>query len=110
MDMMNQLKTWFFLLGLPLAILLLGDLIAHEIGVCVAIFLIILMYIGAFSANTVVLNLYGARKADSDEASQLKTIVTSLAQKAGLPVPTIYLIKADSPNAFSIGHHKAKAG
>lgn len=107
---MNQVKTWLFLLGLPLALLLLGDLIAHEFGVCIAIFLIILMYISAFSANTVVLNLYGAHKAGPDEVSQLKTIVTSLAQKAGLPIPTIYLIKDDSPNAFSIGHHKTKAG
>lgn len=107
---MNQVRTWFILLGLPLAMILLGDLVAGEVGVIVAIFLSILMYISAFSSNSVVLHLYHAQEAGSDDVPQLKTIVSSLAQKAGLPIPKIYLIKDDSPNAFSIGHTSTKSG
>lgn len=107
---MNQMKTWYFLLGLPLAMILVGDLVAHEAGVCFAIFLTILMYIAAFNANGIVLRLYHAQEAGADDVPQLKIIVSSLAQKAGLPVPKIYLIKDDSPNAFSIGRSSAKSG
>lgn len=110
MDTMNQVRTWLFLLGLPLATVLVGDLVAGEAGICAAIFLTILMYMSAFSANKTVLHLYHAREAGADDVPQLKTIVTSLAQKAGLPIPTIYLIKDDAPNAFSIGHSSAKSG
>lgn len=110
MGAMNQIRTWLFLLGLPLAMILVGDLVAHEAGVFAALFITILMYVTAFNSNDVILRLYHAQEAGADDAPQLKAIVSSLAQKAGLPIPKIYLIKDDSPNAFSIGHHKAKSG
>lgn len=107
---MNQIRTWLFLLGLTLAMILVGDLVAGEAGVFLALFCIILMYVTAYNSNGVILRLYQAKEAGTDDAPQLKAIVSSLAQKAGLAVPKIYLIKDESPNAFSIGHRKTKSG
>lgn len=107
---MNQAKTLFFLLGIPLFLILLGDLIAGEAGVVFSVAISILMYFTAWNANGVILRLYHAREANPEEITKLKTLVTALTQKANLPIPKIYLISDDSPNAFSIGRNINNAG
>lgn len=107
---MNQIRTLLFLLGIPLAMILIGDLVAHEAGVCVAIILTVLMYLSAWSANGALPRLYNARETTLDDLPKLKTIVTALAQSTNLAIPKIYLINDDAPNAFAIGRNKNQAG
>ncbi len=106
---MNNFKAYFLLTVVTLFMLLLGDLIGGHSGILVAALIALLMNINAyFYSDVIVLRLYHAKKMD-DVNLPVQSMVKTLADKAGLPVPALYLIENDVPNAFAVGRNPKKA-
>ncbi|MGB8683879.1 MAG: zinc metalloprotease HtpX [Candidatus Binatus sp.] len=110
---MSFFKTTL-LLGLMTGLLMLiGGLLGGRHGV--AIFFVIAAVINFFSywfSDKIVLKAYGAQELDASSAPELYSIVNELAHSAGIPMPRLYLIDSDTPNAFATGrntHHAAVA-
>jgi heat shock protein HtpX len=110
---MSFFKTTL-LLGLMTGLLMLiGGLIGGRHGV--AIFFVIAAVMNFFSywfSDKIVLKAYGAQELDASSAPELYSIVNELAHSAGIPMPRLYLIDSDTPNAFATGrnvHHAAVA-
>jgi len=62
-----------------------------------------------WNADRIVLRMHGARQVDAAAAPQLHAIVAGLAERAGLPMPKVYLIDSPHPNAFATGRNPANA-
>src|SRR5258708_35132760 len=103
---MSFLKTTV-LLGLTTGVLsLIGCLIGGRHGV--VIFFVIAAVMNFFSywfSDKIVLKAYGAQELDAASAPELYSIVNELAHSAGIPMPRLYLIDSDTPNAFATGRH-----
>lgn len=108
--MSNTLKTTL-LLGLLTGLLLwIGDLVGGPQGLVVALVLAAVMNFGSYwFSDRIVLRMYGAREVTDAEAPELVAMVRELATGAQLPMPKVYVIPSDSPNAFATGRNPANA-
>jgi len=104
----NILKT-ALLLGVLTAILLLaGEVIAGERGMMIAfVFAVVINFGSYWFSDKIVLRMYGAQEVGPDH--RLHRIVSSLARRAGLPEPRVYVIPQASPNAFATGRNPRHA-
>jgi heat shock protein HtpX len=102
--MSNALKTTL-LLGLLTGLLLwIGQLLGGSQGIVVAFVFAVMMNAGSYwFSDRVVLAMYGARELSEDAAPDLFRVVRELATFARMPMPRVYLIPSDSPNAFATG-------
>lgn len=111
--MVNSLKTTVLLGALTGLIIMLGGYFGGNQGLMVAFFLAAIMNVGSYwFSDKIVLAIYRARKVEEADAPQFHTIVRRLCQRAGLPMPRLYMIPSDAPNAFATGrnpHHAAVA-
>ena len=101
---MNRTKTFLLMAVLTIILVALGGVIAGSSGAQIA-FLIALgiNFVSYWFCDKIVLTMYGARQVSEAEAPQLYRIVASLSQKAQVPMPRIYIIESESPNAFATG-------
>lgn len=99
------------LLAVMTAIFLgVGYLIGGQSGMLIALVVAAGMNLFAYwSSDKMVLGLYGARPVSRAEAPALHGIVEQLADRAGLPMPKVYLIENDQPNAFATGRNPQNA-
>jgi heat shock protein HtpX len=109
--MHNAAKT-ALLLGLLSAVLLaLGELLGGSNGLMIAfVFAVVMNFASYWFSDRIVLAMYGAKEVGPEHP--FFQLVSSLAQRANLPQPRVYIIPADSPNAFATGrnpHHAAVA-
>src|SRR5258707_11338204 len=101
---MPYIRTVLLLAALTGIFLVVGDLIAGRQGMIIAFFFALAMNLFAYwNSDRMVLSMYGAREVDEASAPQLYGLVRDLAQRAGLPMPKIYMIDNDQPNAFATG-------
>ena len=102
--MSNALKTTF-LLGLLTGLLLwIGQFLGGTQGVMVALVFAAVMNLGSYwFSDRIVLAMYGARPLADQDAPELFRIVRELSTGAHMPMPRVYLIPSDSPNAFATG-------
>jgi heat shock protein HtpX len=108
--MSNTLKTGLLLAVLTALFLLIGDAMGGRNGVVMAFGLAVLMNFGAYwFSDKIVLRMYGAREVSEAEAPQLHGVVRRLSLAAGVPMPKVYLIPTDSPNAFATGRNPEHA-
>jgi heat shock protein HtpX len=108
--MTNTLKTTLFLGLLTGLLLAFGRLAGGTAGLQIALVLAVVMNVGSYwFSDKIVLAMYRARPLDEREAPDLYRIVRTLAQRAGIPVPRVYLIPGDSPNAFATGRNPQNA-
>ncbi len=107
--MINNIKT-VLLLGLLTGIILaIGSMWGAQ-GVTIALVFSVLMNFGSyFFSDKIALSMYGAKPVSRDEAPRLYAILEFLCSRAGLPMPKVYLIPTDSPNAFATGRNPAHA-
>ncbi len=106
----NQIKTVLFLGALTGLLLVIGKMLAGSQGMVVALMFAILMNAGAYwFSDRIVLAMYGAKQVDKDELPVVYDIVEKLCARVGLPMPRIYLIPLDSPNAFATGRNPKHA-
>jgi len=107
---MNTLKTGL-LLGLLTGLLMLaGGLFGGQQGVFIAFIFATVMNFGSYwFSDKIVLRMYHAREASEQEAPELYNLVRNLAFRAQLPMPRVYIVPEDTPNAFATGRNEHHA-
>jgi heat shock protein HtpX len=110
MEMSNSIKTTL-LLGLMTGIILgIGQLFGGSQGLVIAFVFAALLNFGSYwFSHKIVLAMYRAREVGLDEAPELYRIVQNLALRAKLPMPRLYIIPSESPNAFATGRNPEHA-
>jgi len=110
---MNTIKTALLLGALTGLLMLIGGLFGGQQGVVIAFIFAMVMNFGSYwFSDKLVLRMYKARPVSESEAPELHTMVKNLALKASLPMPHVYIIPGDAPNAFATGrdeHHAVVA-
>jgi len=108
--MTSQIKTGL-LLGLLTALLvLLGSAMGGKTGLVIAFMFAVLMNVGSYwFSDKIVLRMYNAQELAEEDAPGLFDLVGQLSQRAGLPMPRIYLIPQEQPNAFATGRNPQNA-
>ena len=99
---MNWMKT-FLLMSVIMALFVgVGYMIGGESGMLIALVLAVAMnFLSYWYSDKVVLKMYRAQEVTESQAPQLFGIVKRLVQNAGLPMPKVYVIPTDQPNAFA---------
>jgi heat shock protein HtpX len=108
--MSNTLKTTL-LLGLLTGIILgIGQLFGGSQGLAIAfVFAVVLNFGSYWFSDKIVLAMYQAREVQPSEAPELYQIVQNLTLRAQLPMPRLYVLPSESPNAFATGRNPAHA-
>jgi heat shock protein HtpX len=108
--MSNVFKTAFLLAVLTIMLVVLGGAIGGRQGMLVAFVLAVAMnFFSYWFSDKIVLAMYGARPITEAEAPRLSAIVRRLALRAQIPMPPVYLIATDTPNAFATGRNPEHA-
>lgn len=101
---MNTLKTTFLMALLTVLLVFLGNAIGGQSGAMMAFILAAGMnFFSYWYSDKLVLRTYRAQEVSEAQAPQLYTIVRRLSQRAHLPMPKVYIIPNDTPNAFATG-------
>ncbi len=104
--MTNSVKTWFLFSLLTILLVLLGNLLGGRQGMVIAfLFAMGMNFFGYWFSDKIVLAMYGAREIGPEDHPELYNMVRTLAAGAGLPMPRVYIIPQDSPNAFATGRN-----
>ncbi|HRH46293.1 MAG TPA: M48 family metalloprotease, partial [Pyrinomonadaceae bacterium] len=108
--MLNRFKT-VALLGLLTALFLfIGQLFGGTFGFAIAVGLAFAMNFGAYwFSDKIVLKMYKAQEVTANEVPELYEMVKTLAERAGLPMPKVYIIPEQTPNAFATGRNPKNA-
>jgi heat shock protein HtpX len=107
---MNYLRTAILLAGMTALFLVIGFLIGGEAGMLIALVLALAMNAFAYwNSGKMVLSMYGARQVDRRSAPAFYGIVEQLAANADLPMPRVFVIDGDQPNAFATGRNPEHA-
>jgi len=102
--MSNMLKTGVLLGVLTALFVVIGYALGGQQGMVVAFALAVAMNMFSYwFSDKIVLAMYGARPISEAEAPRLYAIVRRLATRAQIPMPPVYLIPTDAPNAFATG-------
>ena len=108
--MSNTLKTTALLAALTVLLILIGGMVGGEQGMVVAfVFAGVMNFASYWWSDKIVLWMYGAREVSEADAPEFHALVRRLAQRAGLPMPKVYIIPTDSPNAFATGRNPQHA-
>ncbi len=107
---MGYARTALLLAGMTGLFLAIGYLIGGEGGMLIALALAAAMNVFAYwNSDKMLLRMYGAHEIDRQAAPGLYGIVEQLAQRAELPMPRVYIIENDQPNAFATGRNPENA-
>jgi heat shock protein HtpX len=107
---MSIAKTAVLLAAMTALFLGVGFLLGGEVGMAVAlVFALATNAFAYWNADKLVLRMHGAREVDSRSAPELYGIVEQLSRQAALPMPKVYVIDSDQPNAFATGRNPAHA-
>ena len=107
---MNNVKTLLLLVTLTLILIWAGASLGGKQGMTVAfIFALGINFFAYWFSDKIVLGMYKARKVTESEAPELYGIVRRLAQKAEMPMPKVYIIEQEQPNAFATGRNPKHA-
>lgn len=107
---MNSLRTVALMAGLTALLVWAGNAFGGQSGMFIAFGFAMLMNFGSYwFSDKIVLRMYNAREATEREAPELYSMVRNLAQRAQLPMPKVYLIPGEQPNAFATGRNPEHA-
>ncbi|MBS4029583.1 MAG: zinc metalloprotease HtpX [Ignavibacteriales bacterium] len=101
---MNTVKTTFLLTLLTVLFVFVGNALGGEGGMMFAFLFAIAMNFGAyFFSDKIVLKMYKAQELQRSDNPQLFSMMEEMTMKANLPMPKLYLIPSEQPNAFATG-------
>ena len=107
---MNTLKTAFLLTCLTLLLVAIGGALGGRSGMVTAFVIAAAMNFGTYwFSDKIVLRMYGAREVTESEQPAFYGLVRRLATQAQLPMPRVYIIPSESPNAFATGRNPSHA-
>lgn len=107
---MSTLKTTILLAALTGLLITVGNFFGGTQGMVVMFVVSILMnFVSYWYSDKIVLKMYGAREVTGQEAPELYKMVTNLTQKAKMPMPKVYIMDTDVPNAFATGRNPNNA-
>jgi heat shock protein HtpX len=107
---MSLFRTGLLLAALTGLFVAVGYLIGGQGGMMIAFLVALGMNVFAYwNSDQLVLRMYGAREVDAASAPQLHSIVRTVAGRAGLPMPRVYIIDSEQPNAFATGRNPEHA-
>jgi heat shock protein HtpX len=108
--MINRLKTTLLLTCLTLLMVAMGSALGGKAGMVLAFFMACAMNLFSYwFSDKIVLRLYGAREITEEGNPSFYNMVMRLAAQAGLPMPRVYIIPSESPNAFATGRNPRHA-
>jgi len=103
---MNGLKTMVLMVSLTILLVFVGAALGGKNGMTIAlIFAFAMNFITYWFSDKIVLKLYRAQQVAETEAPELYGIIRRLAQKAELPMPKVYIMEQEQPNAFATGRN-----
>src|SRR5574343_1081256 len=108
--MFNLMKTAMLMAAITALFMLLGRFLGGEAGMMLA--LVVALGMNFFSywfSDKMVLKMYNAREVDETSAPRFYAMVRELAQRAQIPMPKVYLIDEQAPNAFATGRNPEHA-
>jgi heat shock protein HtpX len=106
----NTFKTAFLLTGLTLLLMFIGRYFGGENGMLLALAVAVALNFSAyFFSDKIALATYRAQPVTREQLPRAYEIVERLTQKIGLPMPKIYVIPTESPNAFATGRNPKHA-
>lgn len=107
---MGTVKTVGLMVLMMALLMLVGQWLGQEQGLVLAFGISLLMNFGMYwFSDKLILMSYGAKEATEGEAPRLYSIVRKLSAQAELPMPKVYIIPGDSPNAFATGRNPEHA-
>jgi len=107
---MNRFKTFLLMLVLTLLLIFIGSAVGGRQGAVFAFVVAALMnFVSYWFSDKIVLRMYGAQEVTQSEAPELYGIVAELTSKASLPMPKVYMMENDTPNAFATGRNPEHA-
>ena len=108
--MSNMFKTALLLVVLTVLLVLIGGAIGGQQGMLVAFVLALGMnFFSYWFSDKMVLAMYRAKPIEESQAPALYRIVRTLATRGGIPMPRVYLIPSETPNAFATGRNPQHA-
>src|SRR5579859_6689203 len=108
--MTNWIKTALLLTAMTLLMLFIGDRFGGRSGLTLALGIaIVTNFVSYFFSDKIALSMSRARPVTREELPRVYRVVENLTQRVGLPMPRIYVIPSDSPNAFATGRNPQHA-
>jgi len=108
--MFNMVKTAVLMAGIMALFGAVGSVIGGQQGMLMALgFGLVSNFFAYWFSDKMVLKMYNAKQVDETTAPQFYRMVAELAQRAGLPMPKVYLIEEAAPNAFATGRNPQNA-
>ena len=108
--MFNLLKTAVLMAAITGLFMAIGSLLGGQQGMMLALILALGMnFFSYWFSDKLVLKMYNAREVDETTAPQFYRMVRELAQRADLPMPRVYIIDENAPNAFATGRNPQNA-
>ncbi|MBI2989362.1 MAG: M48 family metalloprotease [Deltaproteobacteria bacterium] len=99
---MNTLRTTFLMALLTVLLVTAGGALGGEGGMMMAfVFALVMNGVSYWLSDKIVLRMYGAKEIGPEEAPKLHRIVQELTLRAQMPMPKLYLIPQEAPNAFA---------
>lgn len=108
--MFNILKTAILMAAITALFGVIGAYVGGQQGMVLALgFALVMNFFSYWFSDKMVLKMYNAQQVDANTSPQFYAMVQDLAQRAGLPMPRVYLIQEDAPNAFATGRNPQHA-
>jgi len=108
--MFNWVKTFMLMAAITALFIVIGGMIGGRSGMMFALLIALGMnFFSYWFSDKMVLRMYNAQEVDAGTAPQFYNMVQELSQRAGLPMPRVYLINEDAPNAFATGRNPEHA-
>src|ERR1700730_11262865 len=106
----NTFKTAFFLTLLTLLLMFIGRAFGGQNGMLLAlVFAAVMNFVSYFYSDKIALSIYRAQPVTREELPRAYAAVERLTQKIGIPMPKMYVIPTESPNAFATGRNPSHA-
>src|SRR6202167_2234656 len=106
----NTFKTAFLLTALTLLLMFFGRYFGGQNGMLLALaFAAVMNFVAYFYSDKIALSMYGAQPVTREQLPRAYEVVERLTARAGLPMPKMYVIPTESPNAFATGRNPQHA-
>lgn len=107
---MNYVKTTVLMVLLTLLLMFVGGMVGGEGGMMVFFIISLLINFGSYwFSDKIVLKMYGAQPLSREQAPEVYRALDELTQRAQIPMPKVYLVPSETPNAFATGRNPQHA-